>query len=369
MALRSPRVPAAGIVLVWGFYACFRVLVPTAPEEPANVDETSRRAAVLEPNVAPPVRSSKRGEVRAQEAAAPIEGAPAEASDAKPELSFRLDAADAALLDILFSGFDPKDLSRLKEFVDEHPEHALGRALLIAYLFNDDGADADELRSHVEALQALKPEFGLPDFFMAYLEGRAGREDLARQLLLDAAGKDLSWLPVSEVLRLKISSDLAAGKQPLAVLRDAFSMDMAPSAVARDAARSFLPKPEEGKALDASAASRERRAEMARALFRFGAAMQEHGVPIIENLVGTAIASSCREDLERGGTITAEESAVLRRGEATLGEARVTANVIQELLVAHPGFLREYVENLARYGELRASRRAFMDYYAAARGR
>jgi hypothetical protein len=217
-------------------------------------------------------------------------------------------------------------------------------------------------------LQTLLPDFGLPDLFLARLEMLAGRDEYARGLLLGAVEKDLTWSPDSELLWLKISGGLDSGRSSTGVLMDAFSVEMPYCVMARDFVELFLPaggRQEEPGGAGRQPMDARARADSARALLRFGAAMQEHGLPMVENLVGGAIIARTGRELEKTGGLTAEERALVKRSEAIRGEVQLLSTLTEEVILSDPGRMSRYVENLLAHGELRAARRGFMDYLAA----
>ncbi len=365
--MKSPWLPISGMVLVWVFYACFIAVLSPAPPahhaEPTVLLSPNRMAKVNRepPETLPPPSvpmASEPGEATGDkpQGEAPEKPAP------KPKPALRLTPEDEELMAILSAPFEQEDLDRLEVFVAEHPDHVLARAALVMRLLRADGTDP-AIRSHVAELQALMPDYALPDLFMARLELLAGREDVARNVLLDAAEKDMTWLPDTELFRMKIASELAAGTPPSQILANAFGMDVSFCVVARDTLRPFIspPKGDGGsEALDPRV-----RVEAARAVLRFGEAMQEHGAIMIDSLVGSALVKGSIEVIRQSRALTEREQLLLQRTESIRREATLVGGMFPEVLFSEPGLMGRFLENMVAHGELRAGRRALMDYLAA----
>ena len=62
--------------------------------------------------------------------------------------------------------------------------------------------------------------------------------------------------------------------------------------------------------------------------------------------------------------LTEQDRMLLQRTAATRAETRIVAGYAEEVLTAYPERMQSYVEDLIEYGELRASRRGFMQHYS-----
>ena len=93
--------------------------------------------------------------------------------------------------------------------------------------------------------------------------------------------------------------------------------------------------------------------------------MQEHGLLLIENLVGNTIVEEAGRALEGAGGLSASERAVIERSRSLPGEARIAGRMLEEILFADATLLGNFLDDLVTYGELRAARRGVMDYLSA----
>ncbi len=364
--MRSARAPLFGTVLVWLAYAGFTALVPAAPQ--AAVSDAGSSAAVRSSG---PNRAGDMSRVAAPRKvvpphSVPVKEQPAAPAPTAPDAPSRprlvVTPADAELLALRGDPDKPEDVAALEAFVAAHPDHALGRALLIGFMLAA-GNDPALVRPHVEALRELMPESGLPDLYTAALAVREGRVDFARQAVIEAARKDLSWLPDSEFVRLKIAHGLQQGVPPFTVLGDGFANVRLPLLrLNRDLVNATLEQQDDG----AAAPDPRLRVETARAFVEVGAAMQAHGAIMIENLVGCAVTKSALDALAETGALTDGDRALLRRVDAVRGEARLVGTYVESVLTA--GRVEQYLQDLVAYGEMRAALRGYMGLYGEAEG-
>jgi hypothetical protein len=354
--VKSPWLPLAGVVLVWAFYGCFTLVESGASVAPGDIDETGTEPGGLlsrSPNTGRESRPEPCVRRERPDTPAITADEKLTASEPRPQPErqerFRISPEDAALLAVLTSFEKSGDLQPLEAFVAEHPDHALARAALVFRLLRLEADDA-AVRLHAEVLQELMPASGLPDLIVARLELAAGRDGSARDLLVRAAEKDFTWLPDTELFRLKVSHDLATEAPLVSSLRDAFGMHMHFCQFVRGTAELLIMSEE-----------REGMAEAARPVFELGNAMQNHGCSLIENLIGRSIAAIGAAGLKRSGELSSEDVAAVRRGRMLRDDAHMVAQTVEESLVGDPQFMRRYLQNVVEHGELRAARRAFMD--------
>ncbi|MBN1420285.1 MAG: hypothetical protein JXP34_16010 [Planctomycetes bacterium] len=371
--IRSARVPLIGIAIVWASYAGFRIVRSAAREEPFG------SAAPAEAPAASPF--DEDAVERAREAPHPV-GPPRpedEASGADPDASAvpetevaaksPLRPEDDELLDVMSAPWEQLD-DGLRAFLEEHPDHAVARALLALRLLQEDPRSAEldaEIRAHADLLRQLLPDKGLPDLLFADLEMDAGRIEAGRQYLFEAVEKDLSWLPDAELMRMRIERDLAAGRPAYKSLANAVNSVIPSCMEMRNLMRSFLytedekgeeapvPPPADPGPLDLHRRT-------ARALLEVGRSLQDDGMVLIQNLVGAAIIGNACQALEQAGDLSLEEQALRERTKAIQAEGRLFSQLIEEILFTDPILMTGYLRDLAAYGERRAGRRAMMTY-------
>ena len=364
MALHSIKVPLIGTALVWLGYGVFALIITAAREDGRitgpSAGDAGDAAAAGGPNIADRRAALQRP---APEPLAPLQaaGTPVPASTAVPAAAVPapLSPEDAELV-ALMSGRKPEEaVAGLEGFVAAHPQHALGRALLVSLLFNT-RRTVEEIRPHVEALCALMPEFAVPEFLRARLMLLDGNAGMACALLADAARKDLTWFPDSELVRLQFTGELAAGTAPIDILSKAVVLSLPFSRLARAMAKHIhdagggVPGP--------GFADPDLRAEAGRAMMRIGAGMADHGLLLVENQVGGALIESARPLVEGAGELTDAERAMVAHSTSLHAAASIVPAFAQEVMMSSPHLMAQYLETVITHGELRAARRGFMDY-------
>jgi len=100
----------------------------------------------------------------------------------------------------------------------------------------------------------------------------------------------------------------------------------------------------------------------ARALLQVGKAIQQDGLVLVQNLVGSAVLNGACRALEQTGDLAPEEEALRERTKAIQSEARLFTHLVEEILFSDPVLMTDYLRDLAAYGERRAGRRAMMTY-------
>jgi hypothetical protein len=371
--LRSPWLPLIGIILLWGAYAGFRAMRPlvllTASGAMASLRSEAPPAARPRPGS---VRRAARADLPATKTPAPEAATFAEEHSAgDPSM------ADDGILAFL-EGFRPSDegaLDRLRRFVDEHPDDEIARGMLILFLIqakSDEGPwDEAEVRGHVAKLRELLPEQGFPDLLLARVESMAGNLGAARERLLEAAGKDLSWFPEVEAMHRRVAADLEKGLPVSKVMSRMFGTLIPSLMEMRHMADDVLPRDKEDEEgnykrpappSDPEALDLHRRT--ARALLQVGKSMEDSPFPLIHNLVGAALVDiSCRS-LEDSGSLESGEAALRERRKVISAEASLVSGLGPELLFSDPGAGQAYLADLLDRGEGRALLRAAMVFLA-----